>query len=90
MTGTEDRHKELMSEIIAKQAIILGPEIAVLKARSVPGLKVDDGGMVISFEGNPEDVIKLLIDEYVNLSGQIVKSALNSVFARFPEIKKFE
>lgn len=90
MTGTDDRHQQLMSEIIAKQAIILGPEIAVLKARSVAGLKVDDGGMVISYQGDPEEVIKQLIDEYVNLSGAIVKSALNSVFAKFPEMKKFE
>lgn len=84
----EQQYKELLSEIIAKQAIILGPDIAVLKARSVPGVQVTDEGKVIALDGDPQQLIQQLVDKYVDLSGQIVKNALGSVFARYPGIQK--
>lgn len=80
----------LISEIIEKQAIILGPNIAILKARNVLGLTIDEQGKVTDVKGNPSDVIEQLIDEYVQLSGQIVKSALSSIFTKYPDIKKVE
>lgn len=81
-------YKSLITEIIEKQAIILGPDIAVLKARSVPGLKVSDDGKVTDVKGSPKEAIQKLIDAYVDLSGQIVKGALSSVFAKYPSLKK--
>lgn len=42
----KEQYTALISEIIKKQSLILGPEIAVLKARSVPGLMVDNDGKV--------------------------------------------
>lgn len=82
------RYKELLSDIIAKQIVILGPEIAVLKARSISGLNISDGGKVLDFSGDPNELVEKLVDAYVDLSGQIVKSALISVFRKYPELKK--
>ncbi len=84
----EQQYKDLLSEIIAKQAIILGPDIAVLKARSVPGIQVTNDGKVSGIDGDPQQLIQQLVDKYVDLSGQIVKNALGSVFARYPGIQK--
>ena len=81
-----EQYRELISEIIKKQAIILGPEIAVLKARSVSGLTVDKDGKVTVIGDNPKDVLKQLVDQYVELSGQIVKNALGSIFAKYPDL----
>ena len=50
----KEQYVALISEIIKKQSVILGPEIAILKARSVSGL--------------------------------IVKNALGSIFAKYPEL----
>lgn len=86
--GEKEQYKSLLSDIIAKQAVILGPDIAVLKARSVVGLKVDEAGAVIDFSGDPKELLERLVDIYVELSGQIVKSALSSVFAKYPELNK--
>jgi len=83
----KEQYKLLLSEIIAKQAIILGPQIAILKARNVIGLKVADDGKVVDIAGEAQETLEKLIDEYVNLSGQIVKNALTSVFAKYPELK---
>jgi len=80
-------YKQMLSEIIKKQIIILGPQIAVLKARNVPGLKVTDEGEVTSVDGPEQVVLQKLIDEYVALSGEIVKNAVNSIFAKYPSIQ---
>lgn len=88
MDGNKEEYIALMSEIIAKQAVILGPDIAILKARNVKGLVVSDQGKVEDVQGMFSDILQSLIDEYVNLSGQIVRNALGSVFAKYPSIEK--
>ena len=77
-----------MSEIVAKQAVILGPEIAVLKARNVSGLSVDDSGRVTDVTGDPAGALQDLINEYIALSGEIVKNVMKPIFEKYPEIGK--
>ena len=84
----DDTYKTIISEIIQKQIVILGPAIAVMKARSIEGLEVSDDGKVLSIQGDPQEVMQKLIDLYVDLSGQIVKNALGSIFAKYPGIEK--
>jgi hypothetical protein len=86
MPNTTD-YKNLINDIIAKQTVILGPDIVLLKARNVPGLQLSDSGQVIEISGDPQTVLQKLIDEYIALSGQIVKNILNPVFAKYPDIK---
>lgn len=86
----KQQYQGLITDIIAKQSIILGPQIAILKARNVSNLAVDDTGIVTEIKGDPAIVLQKLIDEYVELSGQIVKNALGSIFAKYPTIKKIE
>ncbi|MDP1706997.1 MAG: hypothetical protein Q8L30_00330 [bacterium] len=80
------QYTALISEIIKKQSLILGPEIAILKARSVPGLMVDNDGKVTGVGDNPKETLQSLVDQYVELSGLIVKNALGSIFAKYPDI----
>lgn len=84
----KQKYLELLSEIIDKQTVILGPDISVLRARSVIGIQVSNEGKVIDYTGDPQVLIQKLIDSYVELSGMIVKNALSSVFARYPEFNK--
>ncbi len=84
----KEQYKSLLSEIIAKQRVILGPEVAIFKARNVSALTVADDGTVTDVQGDPQQAIQKLIDEYVNLSGLIVKSALDSILAKYPNFKK--
>lgn len=80
------QYEALISEIIKKQTVILGPEIAILKARSVMGLMVDNDGKVTGVGDNPKETLQNLVDQYVELSGQIVKNALGSIFAKYPDL----
>ena len=84
---SKDEYKQVITEIIKKQIIILGPQMAVLKARNVPGLKVANDGTVTSVEGSEQVILQKLIDEYVALSGEIVKNAVNSIFKKYPSIQ---
>jgi hypothetical protein len=86
MTQTKD-YENLINDIIAKQVIVLGPDIVLLKARSVSGLHLDDSGKVKSISGDAQVILQKLVDEYIALSGQIVKNILSPVFAKYPDIK---
>lgn len=80
-------YKNLINEIVAKQMVILGPDIVLLKAKNVSGLTLNAQGQVETLTGEPQDVLEKLIDEYIALSGQIVKNILTPVFAKYPDIK---
>jgi hypothetical protein len=86
MAKSED-YKNLINDIIAKQTVILGPDIVMLKAKNVPGLTLNAEGQVTEIVGDPQAVLQSLIDEYIALSGQIVKNILNPVFAKYPDIE---
>jgi hypothetical protein len=86
MASAED-YKNLINDILKKQAVILGQDIVMLKARNVPGLTVSDDGKVQDITGNPDEVLQKLVDEYVELSGQIVKNILTPVLNKYPDIK---
>ncbi|HAQ03095.1 TPA: hypothetical protein DEP30_03740 [Candidatus Nomurabacteria bacterium] len=82
------RYVAIITEIIARQSIILGPDIALLKARSVVGLTVDDKGIVTDIKGDGNVVLQQLVNTYVELSGMIVKNALGSIFEKYPDLNK--
>jgi len=84
----EHQYEELISEVIAKQSIILGPDIAIVKARNVAELVVNDQGKVIEIKGDPGTALQKIVNEYVELSGMIVKNALGSIFEKYPDVKK--
>lgn len=83
----KEQYLALTSEIIAKQAVILGPDIAILKARSVEGLTISEEGKVVDIKGDLNIVLQELVNTYVELSGMIVKNALGSIFDKYPKIK---
>lgn len=87
-TGMEDKtmYKEFVTDIITTQSVILGPTIAVLRAQSVTGLVVREDGVVLDIISDPERVVHELVGAYVDISGDIVKQTLKSVFAKYPTI----
>ncbi len=81
-------YKSILTDIIKKQAVILGPQMAVLKARAVSGLKVLDDGTVEAITNDAQTTLQSLINQYVALSGEIVKNTINSVFDKYPNLKR--
>lgn len=83
-----EQYKAVMSEIIAKQSIILGPDMSIMRAKKIEGIEISEKGEVVSVKGDPADALRRLIDTYVELSGQIVKNALGPIFTKYPDIKQ--
>ncbi|OGL87628.1 hypothetical protein A3I42_03760 [Candidatus Uhrbacteria bacterium RIFCSPLOWO2_02_FULL_49_11] len=86
MTESRIEYQNLLTELIKKQVVILGPDIAVMKARNVSGLTVADDGTVTQMNGNPVDLINQLIEQYVSLSGLIVKKAMEPLLSKYPSL----
>lgn len=84
--ANQKEYKDLITEIIQKQILILGPDIAIMRARQIEGLKIESDGTVIDIAGNEQEVLQRLIDKYIELSGEIVKNILGPVFAKYPAI----
>jgi len=82
------RYKTIISEVIARQIDILGPSLALAKARNVSGLVVSDNGVVTDIKGVPEETLKQVVDQYFYLSGQIVKNALGTIFEKHPTVNQ--
>lgn len=74
-------YKQLLSEVIKKQIVILGPDITLSKARNVKGITVADDGTVTNLEGSPQEVTQALIDQFVQLSGLIVKKTMEPLLS---------
>ncbi|OGZ67635.1 MAG: hypothetical protein A3C58_00985 [Candidatus Staskawiczbacteria bacterium RIFCSPHIGHO2_02_FULL_34_10] len=84
----QNQYEELITEVIEKQSIILGPDIAILKARNVSELVIDDQGKVTEIKGDKKAALQKIINVYVELSGMIVKNALSSIFEKYPDVEK--
>ena len=78
---------QMLTDLIQKQMVVLGPNIALDKARKVPGLKVSDDGTVLEVSGDPQMVLKGVANEYMQLSGQIAQMTLNSLLEKYPQMK---
>ncbi|HYK09044.1 MAG TPA: hypothetical protein VEW42_06105 [Candidatus Eisenbacteria bacterium] len=74
-------YKQLLSDVIKKQIVILGPDITLSKARNVKGLTISDDGTVTNVEGEPQALTQALIDQFVQLSGLIVKKTMEPLLS---------
>lgn len=81
---TETDYKKLFSELIKKQMLVLGPDITLAKVKNVIGLTVDVNGDVIKLEGDPQQMLQGLINQFVELSGMIVKKTMESILTSYP------
>ena len=82
-----DEYKKMLSDLIQKQMVVLGPNIALDKARKVPGLLLHEDGTVEDVTGDPQMVLKGVANEYMALSGQIAQMTLNTLLEKYPTLK---
>ncbi|HYV33218.1 MAG TPA: hypothetical protein VE973_00005 [Candidatus Limnocylindria bacterium] len=82
-----NEYQKLLTELIQKQMVIFGPNIALDKAKKVPGLTIDNNGSVLSISGEPQMVLKNVAAEYESLSPQIAKMTLGSLLEKYSTVK---
>ena len=57
MASPED-YKNLINEIVAKQILILGPDIVLMKAKNVSGLRLSDRGEGLELQCEPQATLQ--------------------------------
>lgn len=82
-----EEYKNMLTDLIQKQMVVLGPNIALDKARKIPGLSVSNDGSVTDVSGEPQMVLKGVANEYMTLSGQIAQMTLNTLLEKYPQMK---
>ena len=80
-------YQALLSDLVKKQMIMLGPAVALSRARKVGYLTVAEDGQVTAITGDPQKALSELATEYMNLSGQIAQTTLKSLLEKYPGIK---
>ncbi len=87
MPQVED-YKNMLSDLIKKQMVMLGPSVAVGTARKVAGLSVGDDGTVTALSGDPQVIMEGVATAYMNLSGQIAQMTIKTILEKYPTIKE--
>lgn len=82
-----DTYKQMLTELIQKQMVMLGPSVALDTARKVSGIQISDDGRITDITGEPQAVMEGVAGAYMNLSGQIAQMTLKTVMEKYPGIK---
>ena len=81
MNNAAQDYPKLLTEVLQKQIIILGPEITLLKARNVSGLTVADSGQVTAITGDPKETAIKLLEQFRELSPLLVKKTMKQLLS---------
>jgi hypothetical protein len=81
MDGDKKQYLNLISEIINKESVILGPEIAILKAKRVSSLIFDANGNLVDVSGYGADAIQELVAQYIKISGAVANKIIGKILA---------
>lgn len=81
-------YQGLMTDLVKKQMVMLGPGVAISTARKVSALTVADDGQVTAIASDPQSALSQLVQQYMNLSGQIAQATLTSLLEKYPDIQK--
>lgn len=83
-----EEYKQMLTELVKKQIVMLGPSVALGKAQKVSGLTVDEKGNVTDISGEPQQVLKELAQSYMEISSQIAQNTIDTLLSKYPGIEK--
>lgn len=81
---SDSDYKKIFTELIKKQMVILGPDITLAKVKNVSGIEINESGEVTNINGDAQQILQLLINQFVELSGAIVKKTMESILTTYP------
>lgn len=84
---TKSHYMQVLTDLIQKQMVMLGPNVALGQARKVAGFVVGEDGQVTDLQADPQQVLTDVAKQYMALSGQIAQMTLESIIAKYPDVK---
>ena len=73
----------LLTELIRKQMLILGPIFPIMQARLIKNLKIAENGMVLETTTDPKLIIKEFITQFLNISETLVDLSIKPMIYTF-------
>ena len=73
--------QKLLTEVIRKQMVILGPQITLLKTRNVASLSVADDGSVIAVSETPQITVTQFLEQFRDLSAPLVMMTMKPLLS---------
>ncbi|MBI3341685.1 hypothetical protein HY024_01025 [Candidatus Curtissbacteria bacterium] len=81
-------HKKVLTSLIKKQMMLLGPQVALTKVQSIDGLKVAKDGTVTSITRNPDDIVEEIFSLFMDFPARIAaKEIITSEATEAKEVK---
>ena len=80
------KYKQLISEFVRQQMVVLGPNLAISAANRVVGLEVNASGSVTVLDQEPGKVLSELVQEFQKLSPALMTYLIQLLFVRYPDI----
>lgn len=80
------KYKQLISEFIRQQMVVMGPDLAISIANRASGLEVDHKGAVTNITGDPTLVLRNLMSEFLKLSPSLSPYFVSMIFSKYPDI----
>jgi hypothetical protein len=74
-----ERSKMILTSLIQKQMTILGPNVAIGRARRVSGLTLGDDGVVTAIQGDASEISQAVVNEYITLTGDVTKTLFEAL-----------
>ncbi|MFH0937309.1 MAG: hypothetical protein V1808_03365 [Candidatus Daviesbacteria bacterium] len=84
---SQTQYQNILTDLIKKQIVMLGPNVALSQARKVEGINVSDDGTVTNLSGDPQAILSAVAKQYMSLSGAIAQMTLESIIAKYPGVK---
>ncbi len=81
------QYQNVITDLIKKQMVMLGPNVAIAQAKLVNGLTVNDDGVVSQITGDPQVVLSDIAKQFMALSGAIAQMTLESLITKYPDVK---
>lgn len=81
-----NRYQAALTDLVQRHMVVLGPNIALDKARKVAGLVLADDGSVSELTGDPKLVFKAVLDEYLSLAGPVAERLASAILKSHPDV----
>ena len=81
MKAQLEEQQQCFADLIKKQITIFGKDITSIQLTSIPELKLDEEGSVVSFSGEQAKIAEKLVDAWRQLSPFLAKKIAEPLLA---------
>lgn len=81
-------YTELLTDVLRSKTKLFG-EVALRRARAIPGLELDDAGKVVRLAGDPLAILEATLDSFERLSGPASSVSVQSAVRRLRLLERF-